>query len=430
MKKFYLISLISLIISLISSCNKEEPAPSPKEENIQTSILLYAVASNNLASSFYDDMNELKEGLKKCNLSEVDFYVYYIASKSGDAAPTLNKAELNDQGEIEFRKIKEYDRSLYSTSPDRISSVIKDYCRYSSAPTRGLIMWSHSSAWAPSPNPEVRSGGPNYTRNNSISSDASLNADEKESVGELFNFGSFTPSIAKWWGMDTNNGVTGYCNLTDLSAAIPDDTFNFIWFDCCYMSSIEVIYQLKGKANQIVAYPTEVLAEGAPYDIVPQYIASKSPDVLGAAKAMTDYYQKGSKTFTIAVINPSAIERVAESVAPIALLEPLPARKLLKYSRGGYDFYDFGDFINSKIEQNDFKEWDAEAFKAAMNDLIIFKSSSAFGFNGYEIKEEQFSGISTGYVTDVLEMFKSTDEDDMMYCSLDWFKRIYQPYIR
>lgn len=414
----YILSLLFII--LFAGCKDKNNEPEAPDS--RTSILLYAVASNSLSSDFYSDISEIKTGLQECDLSKVDFYVYNITKKA-DTHPTLSKATKNNLGKIDFEVIKDYDRDIYSTSQERISQVISDYLDLTSADVKGLILWSHATAWAPAPERmNQRMAIPDNASANSATSNYSSDTD---TLGEI---SSISASEAFWWGQDINNSVADYCNVTDLAATIPDHEFDFIWFDCCYMSSIEVIYQMRNKARRFVAYPTEVLAEGAPYQIITPYIARQKPDLLKAADAVAQYFISGNKVFTIAVINPDALEKIADIASATASLAPAPANTLIKYSRGGYYFYDFGQYINSKFTSDPQSQYAAD-FKEAMDELIIYKNSSNVLFTGTEIERENYHGISTAYIYNPQDIISSSDKNMNFYQSLDWFKRVYLPVI-
>lgn len=408
----YLASIMLILLGLLTqACHKDEPKPDKK--HIETSILLYAVASNNLSTSFNEDMKEMKQGLKGVDLSSIDYYVYYVR-QGLNPGPTLVKAVKTNEGDVDFQEVRTYDRSLPSTDPKRISEVIREFSDISDGDTKGLILWSHSTAWAPAPG---------------------YNPDDIESIN-LENLseeglGIKNQDIIKWWGQDVYQGVEYYCELPDLASAIPDNYFDFIWFDCCYMSSIEVIYELRNKAGRFVAYPTEVLAEGAPYDVVLPLIATSRPDLIAAADAMSEYYLSGNKMFTVAVIDPAPIEEIAD-MAQQAIPGNQPSRaNLIKYSRGRYGFYDFGQYTSYWGESlNDPSinniSWNGTEFSQLMNQLILYKNCSNIIFTGM-IDKEHYSGISCGYFNYDPNTTVDPGVDQIYYTKLDWFKRVYKP---
>ncbi len=429
--KYFLTYIFALLCTgfLFQSCHKDEP--SPEQKHTDTSILLYAVASNNLSISFNEDLKEMKLGLKEVDLDRIDYYIYYVRNGL-NPGPVLVKAVKNHEGEVDFQEIKAYDRETPSTDPKRISQIINEFSTMTSGDTKGLILWSHSTAWAPSPsfNPDL-SEIPAFDGNNGGVGDGSKNDAEQE-----YNLEMMPQDIIKWWGQDIETGVAHYCELPDLANAIPDKHFDFIWFDCCYMSSIEVIYQLRNKANLFVAYPTEVLAEGAPYDLVLPLIAKINPDLVAAADAMSDYYLSGNKMFTVAVIDPAPIEAIAEMAQSAIPGTRAPKYKLIKYSRGGYGFYDFGQYTRKWGDSLNNNEsgavaWDTDEFNRLMNDFVIYKNCSNKIFTG-SIDTEQYSGISCGYFDYNPDSPTAADASDyadqVYYTRLDWFDRVYKPF--
>ncbi|MDE6272096.1 MAG: hypothetical protein K2M31_03715 [Muribaculaceae bacterium] len=430
------------------SCHKDEPAPDPVSTTPETSILLYAVASNNLSTSFEDDLNEMRKGLDEVDLAKVDYFVYSV-TQSLDPGPVLRKAVRDKQsGKVEFMEVKKYDRTISSVDPARISQVIADFKNLSNGETKGLILWSHSTAWAAAPGTVLSRG--------SVPSNISESSNTTEYPADE-NIGKMTPEEIRWWGQDIYEGTAYYCNLPQLASAVPDDFFDFIWFDCCYMSSIEVIYEMKEKADMFVAYPTEVLAEGAPYDVVLPYIATPRPNLIAAADVMSEYYLSSGKVFTIAVIDPSPLEEIADLAQAAIPGTRLRAYKLQKYSRNGYYFYDFGQYTSTWGESLG-EKWDKDKFTALMDRLIVYKNCGDRFFTGQPIDKDNFSGISCGYFdynpsNSIFNMdedsgsysfkrnaesYKSKaslrssesfdEEDQKYYLELQWFERVYKPF--
>ena len=63
-------------------------------------------------------------------------------------------------------------------------------------------------------------------------------------------------------------GAEGGKNMEiyELAEGIPDEYhFDFLLFDVCSMGGIECVYELRDKADYIVASPAEVLVAGFPY---------------------------------------------------------------------------------------------------------------------------------------------------------------------
>ena len=93
---------------------------------------------------------------------------------------------------------------------------------------------------------------------------------------------------------------------------LPDGCFDFIWFDCCYMSCIELAYQLRHKTRYFVAYPTEVYSPGLDYSAAIPELLKPVADLPAAAKTIYDYYtyrvSYAPAAVTIGVFDLSVIE--------------------------------------------------------------------------------------------------------------------------
>ncbi len=392
-------ALASGLLVMSASCShSDEPEPTPEHD--VTSILLYAVASNNLAYDLADDINELLKGARNIDPAHADIWIYSLTNR---IPPKLQRVVRNADGTPALETVKEYTRDTFSTDPSRISEVIADYIGLSAAEKRGIIFWSHASGWQP-----------DFSNHQVPSEDSHL------ASGPV---GGFTVNYS--YGADQSAGVTDSCDIIELDDAIPSDTFDFIWFDCCYMSSIEVLYQLRDKAGHIVAYPTEVAGEGMPYDLTIPHLARYDYDLTAAAKAMTDYYFDRNQVITIAICDTSGLEELAaEAEKAVGGTRP-PMIRLQRYSRPpNGPFFDFGQYSRVWGESRSEGDWDTQAFTQALDKVVIYKAASSYGFDGRPIDPENFSGISCHYFEDY-DM-----PDDNYYKQLDWYKAVYPRYVQ
>lgn len=413
------ITIISIIC--FNACSsQDEPDPGvidntdPQSPDfIATSILIYAVASNNLSFDFSNDMTEVLEAAKSIDFKKVDVWVYSLTHKQ---SPTLRRVTKSENSEdYVLSVVKDYDRLTYSTDPKRISEVISDYLSLTKADKRGLILWSHATGWSPKFSdhalPEVKEADASVYENNSAQILRS-----PAITGKVFE------DTKGWYGQDTYEGKADYCDLLELDNAIPASTFDFIWFDCCYMSNIEVLYQLRDKASYIVAYPTEMAAEGLPYHITLPYIASPEIDLTGAARATTDYFLAKNGVITICVTKTDNLPQLAKEASK-AVNGTLPSPSILqKYSRlPSGPFYDFGQYTSLMGESLD-EGWNRQNFESALEQTVLYKAASARGFDNRSILPENFSGISCHY-------FDGEENDENTYYkSLDWFNDVYKNY--
>ena len=395
------ITLIFLFLSFmfigLSSCNNDDNPESPYVEGKKKStVLLYAVASNNLAGNLVSDKNEILSCASKLDLVNNSFLLYEV---DNSYEPCLMELIQTQDGSYIFNKVKDYSEDKSSVSQSRIREVINDVITYSPSDSYGLILWSHGTGIDYYPEPED---------------------EDLYGVG-----GSSSGPVTYSFGYDRNpSGEVYQINIDKLAEAIPSGVFNFIWFDACYMSGIETIYELRDKCDYYVAYPTEVFEWGMPYDLVMPYIVKPKADLIGGAKAFFNYYDQhpntAARVATIAVVDMSKIEHVADLAAYANSIDgKIDVRTLQKYSRGSIGpFYDFNGYILQKSSGSEDREFE-KLWSEALDDFVIYKASTSVDFNYIPIDLEQFSGISCHNYNPELH----TDYENF-YRSLAWFKRI------
>jgi hypothetical protein len=128
-----------------------------------------------------------------------------------------------------------------SASKQVLKSIIDETFSLFPAESYGLILWSHGTGWLPE-------GVYDHAKETNVRSFGKDNSKEME--------------------------------ITDLAEAIPEN-LDFIIFDACLMSGIEVLYQLRNKTEIIIASPTEILVAGFPYkNIIPVLLTHFTPSFL------------------------------------------------------------------------------------------------------------------------------------------------------
>src|SRR5574344_1221483 len=138
---FYLICVFSF--TLISSCKKENETI--KECN--RTILVYMIATNNLGTSGYDDLDigEMKDAVGSVDMNDCRLIVYYTSFYS--KSPILFELK-KENGIVRKETLKTYSNDYKSTSVEKMSQVMQDIKTLSPSKSYGLVLWSHSTGWA------------------------------------------------------------------------------------------------------------------------------------------------------------------------------------------------------------------------------------------------------------------------------------------
>ncbi len=414
MKQLYLFLIILLTLLLYGCKDGPEPNPGPKE--VRQMTLVYAVNHNNLSSDLDANQNQMLQAMANIDADAYKLLVYKYTSDG----PGLYEVR-NSNGKPEFTLLKQYDESLLSVTKERISEVIDDALDYYPEVESNLFFWGHGLGWV---NPYKYL---NNSKGRQAISNSNLPSDEyalSATVPELYGYGG------EYVYEDGVRVGTDYLDIDQLAEAIPDNKFDMIWFDCCYMSGIEVAYQLRNKCETFVAYPTEIMAEGLPYDKVLPKIIGKSNDKIGAARALYEYYVGKStpEAVSVAVMDMSRIEEVASVAHDIFMSgEERPQESgLQNYSRLRLTpYYDFGQYlreyvcVNTDENSNDNFGVFKERLNRALDGFVVFSAASDKDFNYRPINKEHFSGLS-------IHNFKNqaSDRDDY-YRKLDWYSRVW-----
>ena len=351
--KIISIILLASIAITTYSCDDE---PKPSTPPAHRTILVYIVANNSLGIGGFDsrDLAEMIEASRNSSFNGGRLIVYH--STLG-APPTLY--EISNGKAI---KLKEYDSSTLSVEATRMQQVIDDTKNIAPADDYGLILWSHGNGW-------LQTGIPNDTLPSSTSTKTPLAFGEDQGK---------------------------HMNITTLAQVINDEGFNFIYFDCCYMSTVEVIYELRNATPYIVASAAEVPADGMPYEYNIPLLFEPTPDLLGACRTTFDYYnsQNGEiRSCTMTLIDTKHISELASATADIYRLHPsLPADfKPQKFTLDSNCYYfDFGQYIEALSTDNPqlFEIW-----KQVIDKVVIYKAATPYMWN--KLKLTHHSGLST-----------------------------------
>lgn len=383
------LTIAAALVFSFASCKRDDPKPDvPESKHKERTILVYAVASNNLDYDLVHNKAAMLKGMADLDLDKYQILVYEVNNK--DKYATLWKTIRNKQMKVVFDSVGSYDRNTFSTDPERIFEVMRDVRADYPSDNYDLFLWSHATSWLPA-----------FSGNRSV-------------------------PVKRSFGIDNFDGKQDKTDITELSAAIPSGMFDMIWFDCCLMSNIECAYELKDKCEWLAAYPTEIYSEGTPYEKVLPHLFRSEPDREGALKEVYDFYTYGSGTpraVSVCLMDMKKIMPMAEACKKLYAGDLYPSEDgLLKYSRPqirlSEEMYDFGQYSIERAKLNGMEDA-IPGFRNALEDFVVYKAISDRDFNGKEIDKNNFSGISS-------HLYKGTDsENDAFYRTLGWYKAVY-----
>jgi len=354
LKRILLLLVACLCLSCSNDGTEQEPA-------IRT-ILVYMAADNNLYKSAYKNIDDMQ---KAAIPSEYNLLVYIDTPNNN---PNLLKIK---KGAIDT--VKQYN-TQNSASKQILKSVIDEIFSLFPAESYGVILWSHGTSWLPE-------GVYDYIKETNTRS----------------------------FGKDENKEM----EITDLAEALPEN-LDFIIFDACLMSGIEVLYQLRNKTKIIIASPTETLVAGFPYEKTLPFLVMPEPNYGEIALAYMEYYKNRNgnlQSASIAIIDTKQLELLANLVKGTIKNEICPNRELIQRydTRKPALLFDFEDYLEHII----LNESDFIALRKQISRTVIYNDFTPYFLDEFPIEKSCGISIYIPFANDTL--FNQ-------YSLLDWYK--------
>ena len=336
----YYIFTALILVSLFSCKDKENEEPKPLK-HWEKVVICYMVAENTLSEAIKTDINEMIEGASQLGDDEC-IVVYYDGAHKNDN-PNIYLIDKNTTTLIPSYSF-EHDQN--SCSKTVMKQVFNYICSNYPAQSYGLVLSSHGTGWLPTKNDMKGS----YSRRRAFGVDNGEN--------------SFS-----------DNGDE--MRITDLAESIKElPHLDFIFFDVCYMQSVEVAYELRNCADYIIASPAEIPNYGAPFDKVLSYLFTDEVDY----KSFIDAYAvqcKGWKDYVLPKASETGIALSTVRCSKLQSLNEVTRKMMVKYADninecknngttnylnckyGSYliGFYDMRDMMFQMMNEDDFSEW-------------------------------------------------------------------------
>ena len=368
---------LTIALLLLCACEKEEEPQVPLVAG--RTVLVYFAADNNLSGSVEGDIAAMEEGLLHTDMHNGNLLVY--VDKKGQSPQLLRLVQEGDS--IRRELIEEYAIDHASATAERLRQVLRQVTDSYPSDRYGLVLWSHGTAWLPS-------DYKNYLRS---------------------------------FGTDTGNH---FMSVNDLTAALSDYHFDFLLFDACYMASLEVAYALRHCTDYLIASPTEVLADGFPYQLFMQDLFTPEANVVDIATQFYTYYQ--SSYGTVSVTKTAELADLATACRAIfqgkseeeLFAVPVQELQIMEYLTGNiHALYDCADYVRQLATDAQYEE-----FQSCLDRAVIYKATtpkSAYAYaNGTYLPINRFSGLSI-YVPQA-----ELAELNSWYQQLEWYQAVYQ----
>lgn len=397
MKKTLL--LLLALPFFVSGC-KKGPAPDPDPET--HTLIMYMIGTNEKISyHLKGNVNDVCSYVNKTFPEGSKIFIYYhgydervgnpecalyevIPPTESGVAPTLHVHE-------------EYDFTRESTSGEAIKSIIDKVKGLAKTDTYGMAFLGHSTGWFPADvlPEEQRSPGADPVMRHDFSR-------PEDSMTRAFG-----PTPRDAWG-----------NVSDIVSGVSGANLEYLMFDMCFMSSAEVLYDLRSSAKYILATPAEILINGFPYRNVILSLFSKrtnysfSERLSDISKAIKEYYESGGTEHededywaaSVTVVETAKIDAMAQSVKEIFAAggKTFDETKIndinyIQYLEliPDHAFFDLKDYLEKICSDQAL----LEKFDAALAEMIVSEHHTSYTYSGYgekgRVQLNRFCGVST-----------------------------------
>ena len=308
MRNFTLFFILTCL--LLTACNDEDN--NVIEHHNEQTLIIFLPWSPDMITFFERNIADFETAIENGILKNERVIICITSSEH-----RTNIIELKSSKGICIRDtLGEYEDTDF-TKCENITQMLIDIRAYAPAMQYSLIIGCHGMGWLP------------VTKNQE--------QDENLKVKKT-----------RWFGGKSSEYQI---EITTLANAISNAKMkmDYILFDDCFMSSIEVAYDLKDVTDYLIGCPTEIMLYGFPYHLCARYLVGQ-PNYQALCQTFCDFYNNYEKPCgTIAVIDCRELNHLASLMRQINLNYQFDYSLLPNIQQmDGYNpplFYDFGDYV-------------------------------------------------------------------------------------
>lgn len=359
MYKLLKLTFLSLCILCAAACTKDEPNTPTEPPIAEKTIFVFMPHSTNLYKYLLDNIAGMKRAIESNKgLGNTRLVVFIAKDKKQSALINIKY----NKGVCKQDTLEKFYSPIYLTTNGRVE-LLNKVKQYAPANRYAMIVGCHGMGWIPSST-------------------------------------VFKTKKSRYFG-GLENGYK--IDIDDFAESIKAAgmKMQFILFDDCYMSCMEVAYDLKDATDYIIASTSEVMDKGMPYHRIYQHLMGAEPDYKAVCDNFYDYYTNYSAPYgTIGVTDCRYMDEMAAMMKYINTRHTFDTNRLNNVQDlDGKTFtptifFDFDDYVRN-LCTNDNSTY--EQFYALLQRLVPYKANTNYIFSGnmqIATKVNHFSGIT------------------------------------
>lgn len=442
-----IIATLFIVVGVSCSNGDSPDGPDMPVTPVGQTVFMFFPWSNSLLSDFRRTVEDMQTVVTQRSMKDERIMVFMATSEREAVLFELKK----QNGRCLTDTLRRYNDRPF-TSRQWLTSLFSEVMTLAPASRYGMVVGCHGLAWVPvqgQRNAPKRLGSQekideedNLYKEERIDEENNLYKKEridkeglykeekidKEGVpNDLMHFEVQGPVTTRFIG---GTYPETQIETTDLADAMADASFHteYILFDACYMSSVEVAYELKDVTHYLIASPTEVLSYGFPYITMGKHLLG-TPNYKGIADSFISFYSSYNLPYgTVAVTDCTQLDALAAIAQQInaAATEPTNAASegKLNTARSGKNapngvqimdgysptlFYDLGHLMSLK----DAGTVLTAAFAEQLDKTVPYKGHTDQYFTALKdtpVDIKHYSGLNTsqGSLNHMADRFSET----------------------
>lgn len=306
-----------LIVVGVSCSNGDNPdGPDGPVTPVGQTVFMFFPWSNSLLSDFRRTVEDMQTVVAQRSMKDERVMVFMATSEREAVLFELKK----QNGQCLTDTLQRYSDRPF-TSRQWLTSLFSEVMTLAPASRYGMVVGCHGLAWVPiqgQRNALKRLGSQerideedNLYKEKRIDKEGLYKEERIDKEGDdLMHFEVQGPVTTRFIG---GTYPETQIETADLADAMVDAGLHteYILFDACYMSSVEVAYELKDVTHYLIASPTEVISYGFPYITMGKHLLG-TPNYKGIADSFISFYSSYYLPYgTVAVTDCTQLDALA-----------------------------------------------------------------------------------------------------------------------